>query len=152
MALEWPDEVIENAITSCIQDERVFLVDWRLTNRRETWQLNIRCDADSGITIDQLAGINRAVRDTFQLPELDTEQLSIEVSSPGLKHPITKARHFRRYTGHQIKFEHDLPAVDNPVVGTIEAVEDETVIINSDTGRLQIPLHNIQAGYVQLKW
>lgn len=152
MALEWPDEVVENAIKSCIEDERVFLVEWRLDNRRETWQLNLRCEADSGITIDQLAKINRTLRDTFQLPGLDTEKLSVEVSSPGLKHPITKPRHFKRYTGHQIKFEHDLPAVDNPVIGTIEAVEDEAVIIKTGKGLIQIPLQNIQAGYVQLKW
>lgn len=152
MVLEWPDTVVENAIKSCIQDEGVFLVDWRLQNRRDTWQLNIRCEADNGITIDQLANINRALRDTFQLPGLDTEKLSVEVSSPGLKYPITQARHFKRYTGHQIKFEHDLPAVDNPVVGTIKAVEDEVVVIQTKTGQVHLPIEMINAGYVQLKW
>ncbi|MCF7796482.1 MAG: hypothetical protein K9N11_02280 [Lentisphaeria bacterium] len=152
MALEWPDDVVENAILSRILDERVFLVSWRLENRRDAWQLNVRCEADDGISIDQLATINRALRDEFQLPGLDTEKLSVEVSSPGLKYPITKPRHFKRYTGHQIKFEHDLPAVDNPVTGTIEAVEQEVVIIQSDKSRIHLPLQNIQAGFVQLKW
>ena len=152
MALEWPDEMVQNAIENCIEDESVFLVDWNLQNRRGDWQMMVRCDADNGITLDQLAKVNRTLRDAFELPGLDTERLGIEVSSPGLKHPITKQRHFKRHAGHQLKIEHDLPAVDNPVVGILETVEAEQVLIRTDQGVKTLPLANIKAGYVQLKW
>ena len=152
MAVEWPDETVLKAIESCITDESIFLVEWNLQNRRNEWQLNVRCDADEGITLDQLAAVNRALRDTFQLPGLDAEQLSIEVSSPGLTYPITKLRHFKRHAGHQIKIEHDLPAVDNPVVGIIEAVDDSSITLRTKKGPMVLPNENIHAGYVQLKW
>lgn len=152
MAIEWPDETILKAIHSCIEDESVFVVDWTLQNRRGDWQLNLRCDADKGITLGQLAKINRALRDGFELPGLDTELLEIEVGSPGLTHPITLARHFKRYSGHQLKIEHDLPAVENPVIGTVESVEVDTVVLKTGTAQIRIPLENIRAGNVQLKW
>ncbi|OIO66143.1 MAG: hypothetical protein AUJ47_01690 [Candidatus Marinimicrobia bacterium CG1_02_48_14] len=152
MAMEWPDETILNAIKSCIEDESIFIVDWTLQNRRGDWQLNLRCDADNGITVDQLAKVNRAIRDGFQLSGLDTELLEIEVGSPGLTFPIKTVRHFKRYSGHQLKIEHDLPAVENPIIGIVDSVEDDAVSVNTGNTSIKIPLINIQAGYVQLKW
>lgn len=152
MAMKWPDETVLEAIKSCIEDENVFVVDWTLQNRRGDWQLNLRCDADNGISLDQLAKVNRTIRDGFELSGLDTELLEIEVGSPGLSFPIKTARHFKRYSGHPLKIEHDLPAVENPVFGIVEDVDEDTVLVKTADNSIKIPLVNIQAGYVQLKW
>ncbi len=152
MTLEWPDEMIEKSIVDCIADDAVFIVDWRLQNRRGDWELRLKCDADHGITLDQVATINRALRDSFQLPNLDTESLSIEVSSPGITYPIRTERHFRRYLGHQIKIEHDLPTVANPVLGEIVAAENKRIILKHNEAEIELPLANIKSGHLQLKW
>ncbi|MBT7579607.1 MAG: hypothetical protein HN633_12650, partial [Candidatus Marinimicrobia bacterium] len=105
--MNWTDEEIIAGIEHCFEGaEDLFLVDATMNASRGGFQLIAKCDSDSGITIDQLARINRSIHNNLILPGLDIEKVSVEVTSPGASFPVKLARHFNRLAGHSMKIEH----------------------------------------------
>ena len=63
-------------------------------------------DADSGISLDEVAAVSRAV--TEVLDARDTELFGdspyvLEVTSPGVDRPLTEPRHWRRAVGRLVE-------------------------------------------------
>ena len=87
--MNWTDEEIIAGIEHCFEGaEDIFLVDVTLNASRGGFQLIAKCDSDSGITIDQLARVNRSIHNNLILPGLDIEKVSVEVTSPGASFPV----------------------------------------------------------------
>ena len=128
--MNWTDEEIKAGIEHCFEDaEDIFLVDATLNASRGGYQLIAKCESDSGITIDQLARINRSIHNNLSLPGLDIEKVSVEVTSPGANFPVKTARHFRRLIGHSVEIEHRSEAVQNPLEGKIISATSDALTI-----------------------
>ncbi len=130
----------------------VFLVDVHLNVRRGGWLLIVRCESDSGISIDELAAINRSINTDLELPGLDLDTLAVEVTSPGTGYAVTEPRHFRRYTGHSMRIKHQLDLKNNPIEGLINSVSDDLLELDVDGETVQIPFDAVVEGKVKLQW
>jgi len=151
--LEWPDADIREQVNSCLAETPgVFLVDACLNALRGGHQLIVKCESEKGITIDELASINRAINRSFALPGLDFETLTVEVTSPGTGYPVKDARHFRRFIGLQMKIRHSVSERPNPLVGEIKAVAEDQLAILVDDEVVQLPLDRVIDGKAKLQW
>jgi ribosome maturation factor RimP len=151
--VKWNDEEIRAGIEHCLDDaEDLFLVDARLNALRGGFQLIVKCDSDSGITIDQLARINRSIHKKLDLPGLDIEKVSVEVSSPGSGFPVTTARHFRRHIGHNMNIEHNSDSADNPLTGEIMDANEKTLSIKVNDEIVSLDMAEIVQGKVIMRW
>jgi ribosome maturation factor RimP len=88
-------------------------------------------DRDSGVTLDDIAEISRAVSEV-----LDTEDdgmgrtpYVLEVTSPGVDRPLTEQRHWRRNLGRLVTVAVGPAGARDEVTGRITAVEDGGVTI-----------------------
>ncbi len=151
--MNWNDEEIRAGIEQCFGDaEDLFLVDARLNASRKGYQLIAKCESDSGITIDQLARINRAIHQNLALPNLDIEQVSVEVTSPGASFPVKTARHFRRLIGHPMIIEHCSKTVQNPLEGEIISATSEIHSIKVKNEQIVLKIEDVVQGKVKLRW
>jgi ribosome maturation factor RimP len=151
--VNWNDEEIRAGIEHCFGDaEDIFLVDVKMNTSRRGHQLIVKCESDSGITIDQLTSINRSIHANLTLPGLDIEQVSVEVTSPGASFPVTTARHFKRLTGHTMKIEHRSDAVQNPLEGEIIAATSDALTVKVEQHELVLSMQDIIQGIVKMRW
>lgn len=151
--MKWNDEEIRAGIEHCFEDaEDIFLVDATLNASKRGFQLIAKCESDSGITVDQLARINRAIHQNLSLPDLDIENVSVEVTSPGANFPVTSARHFRRLIGHPMIIEHRSEAMQNPLEGELTSATDEMLTVKVEHEEVAVSLSDVIQGKVKLRW
>ena len=151
--MNWTDEEIKAGIEHCFEGaEDIFLVDATLDASRGGFQLIAKCDSDSGITIDQLARINRSIHNNLVLPGLDIEKVSVEVTSPGASFPVKLARHFNRLAGHSMKIEHRSEAMQNPLDGEIVSAIDESLTVKVKDEEMVLDMVAVIQGKVNMRW
>lgn len=90
-------------------------------------------DADSGVTLDVIAAVSRAV--TEVLDAGDTELFGdsayvLEVTSPGVDRPLTEPRHWRRAVGRQV----EVPVAGATVKARVAAADDDGVELADEAG------------------
>ena len=79
-----------------------------------------------------------------EFPDL-REKLGIEVSSPGMERPLTKADHFRRFAGRLCRVQTAAPINGQKrFKGWIGPMEGESVTLEEDGVMKAIPLEAIQ--------
>ncbi len=151
--MNWNDEEIRAGIEHCFGDaEDVFLVDVKMNASRRGHQLIVKCESDSGITIDQLTRINRSIHNNFTLPGMDIEKVSVEVTSPGTSFPVTTARHFKRLIGHPMTIEHRSDAVHNPLDGEIMSANSAALTLKVKQENLVLNMKDVIQGKVKMRW
>ena len=151
--MNWTDEEIKAGIEQCFEEaEDIFLVDAKLNASKRGYQLIAKCESDSGITIDQLARINRSIHANLTLPGLDIEQVSVEVTSPGANFPVTTARHFRRLSGHPMIIEHRSEVVQNPLECEIISATPDSLTVKVDDVEVGLDMADVIQGKVKLRW
>jgi len=151
--VNWTDEEIIAGIEHCFEGaEDIFLVDVKMNASRGGYQLIAKCDSDSGITIDQLARINRSIHNNLILPGLDIEKVSVEVTSPGASFPVKLARHFNRLAGHSMKIEHRSEAVQNPLDGEIVSATDALLTVKVGDDEMLLDMNEVVHGKVNMRW
>ena len=68
-------------------------------------QIMIERKDRTDIVVDDCATVSRAVSDILDEKDPIKDQYNLEVSSPGLDRPLTKAEHFQRFAGYEAKIE-----------------------------------------------
>ncbi|MDH5365863.1 MAG: ribosome maturation factor RimP, partial [Cyclobacteriaceae bacterium] len=94
---------IEELVNENLESESHFLVDVVITASSEPKKVLILLDGDEGINIDNCAKISRVVGHAIEEEELINDAFRLEVSSPGLDHPITLLRQYEKNVGRQVK-------------------------------------------------
>jgi ribosome maturation factor RimP len=116
------------------------LVDVEISPKGRTIRLFI--DKPNGVDVEDCARVSNHLTRLFAVENIDFERL--EVSSPGLDRPLTKAADFVRFVGEEAEFRLRNP-VDNArkVKGILRGCADGAVDIETVKGRLSIPLAEI---------
>jgi ribosome maturation factor RimP len=94
-------------------------------------------DHPDGVTLELCERV------THQLGEL-RERYALEVSSPGLKRPLTKPAHFRRFLGRRARVRtRQATHGHKSFTGELVGASDEAVTIAADSGVVSIPYADI---------
>jgi len=114
---------------SFLKDESYFIVDVISKGVTGRTKHLILLDGDNGVTIDDCASLSRQV--SFQIEERDLIQdaFVLEVSSPGLDHPLASKRQFAKNVGRKLKIR----LVDGTVFqGRLEGLSKEALDIQKE--------------------
>ena len=99
----------------------------------------------SGMGVEDCAAISRHVSALLEVEDPIEGSYTLEVSSPGIDRPLTRAADYARFAGHVAKVEMRT-ARDNRrrFTGTIRGLENETVVLETDEGSVSLPLAEIE--------
>ena len=101
------------------------LVDYELTTQGD---LRVFIDKEEGsITLDDCVAVSNHLSRVLMVEDVDYQRL--EISSPGLDRPLTKAADFSKFTGHLAKIKTRLP-IDGQknFLGRIQGIDEQQVI------------------------
>jgi ribosome maturation factor RimP len=113
--------------------------------------VRVLADRDGGITLDDVATLSRTVAEALDSSDvMGTGPYVLEVSSPGVDHPLTLPRHWRRATGRLVSVS---VAGAGTLTARVTGVEGEVVAFSLPDGvEVTHPLSALGKGTVQVEF
>ena len=135
------------------------LVRVRMTGSGDERTLQVMAEdpVTGQLVVEQCAALSRAISAQIdEVEEAGTELVegayNLEVSSPGIDRPLTRAKDYANWAGHEAKIALS-EKVDGRrnLAGALVGIEGDTVTIeDADAGRVAVPLVNIHAARLVL--
>lgn len=110
-------------------------------------------DHQDGPTIERISEANRWVKEVLEaLPEY-AAGYTLEVSSPGIERPLVRLADFIRFTGSDAKVttSHEI-GESKHFTGTIRAVEDDVIVLSTESGEVRIPHGDVKKARLQVRF
>lgn len=127
-------EQIEKLVNDNLKSDKHFLVDIiiSVSAREEPKKVLILLDGDEGIKIDDCARISRKVGFIIEKEEIIEDAYRLEVSSPGLDHPIVLLRQYMKNIGRNVRITTE---EGEQYEGTLTAATEAEVSIAEEKGK-----------------
>lgn len=141
-----PAQRIGAIIEATLIDMGYELVRVQLTGtQRQTLQIMAERTDEQNMTVEDCADISRAVSALLDIEDPIRGSYSLEVSSPGIDRPLTRAKDYVRYAGFEAKVEmSQLADGRKRFRGRLLGLGDDTVKLKMETGdEVEIPLRDI---------
>ena len=110
--------------------------------------LQIMADRLDGasISMEDCTRLSHSIGALLEVEDPLKNPYRLEISSAGIDRPLTKASHYARQIGKEIKLETAVPVEGRRRFrGILEQVEDAQIIVRMDGQGHAIPFHNIQS-------
>jgi ribosome maturation factor RimP len=134
----------------------LFLVEV-VASAKNLSKITIVIDGDHGVTIDDCSNLSRAL--SAKLDELDfgSNNYVLEVTTPGLDHPLKLKRQFHKNLGRGLKVHRKDKSI---ILGKLVRATDESVILNQEVKEgkvmvgkeLAIPFEEIEKAFVMVSF
>ena len=113
--------------------------------------------ATGQLVVEQCMALSRRISDRMDAIEEAGEELvrgayHLEVSSPGIDRPLTRAKDYADWAGHDVNVSLNEAVGDHRKLrGELAGIEGETVAIDDrKAGRVEVPLANIHSAKLVL--
>ena len=120
-------------------------------------KITIVIDGDNGVTIDDCSNLSRAL--SARLDELDfgSNHYVLEVTTPGLDHPLKLKRQFQKNIGRGLKVHRKDKTI---ILGKLVSTTEESVVLNQEVKEgkvmvgkeLAIPFNDIEKAFVMVSF
>lgn len=143
---------IKQLAESKLTDPAHFVVDVIVSAKRGPKKVMVLMDGDTGISIDDCAKMSRALSETLDaMPELE-ESYTLEVSTPGVDHPLKLNRQYPKHVGRSLRVKWGEQSAE----GKLERVTDLAISLIIVTGKgkkkeentVVIPFSEIEKAFV----
>jgi len=100
---------------------------------------------EAPMTVDDCADISRAVSAVLDVEDPIDEAYELEVSSPGIDRPLTRARDYDRYAGFEARVELKIAQEgQRRFKGKLLGLQDDKVMLQVEGDTVALPLATIQ--------
>lgn len=120
-------------------------------SRRPT--LQVMADRLDGGTmvVDDCARVSRAIDPVLDEIDVIEGEYALEVSSPGIDRPLTRAKDFVRWAGHEVKVELEKPIEGRKrFTGLLEGIDGDLVTVALVDAKAQFKLADIASAKLVL--
>jgi ribosome maturation factor RimP len=135
------------------------LVRVKLSGQGEERTLQVMAEdpATGQLVVEQCMTLSRRISDKVDAIEEAGEELisgayNLEVSSPGIDRPLTRAKDYANWAGHDVNLSLSEPVGDHRRLrGELLGIEGSTVLVEDrKAGRIDVPLANIHSAKLVL--
>ena len=146
-------KVIKDLVLPILEDRGVDLIDIELKGGSGSQLLRFIVDIEGGITLDQCVELSREISDLLDTQDLIAGRYRLEVSSPGLDRPLKTERDFKRNLGRKVRINYLSDQNEHQtVIGVIELVKDNQVVVLENSQKVQIDLSKISVAKIMPVW
>lgn len=142
-------------VQSVLRPTEYFLVDLNIRGHRGTRVIEIFVDGDDGIGHDDLAAISRDVGFELEVDDVVQGAYTLDVSSPGIKRPLTAPRQYRKNVGRSLRIKYEDPGDGSTQyeVVSLTAADDEQITVELPSGdSITLPYDAIERAKIELPW
>ncbi|PQJ77046.1 ribosome assembly cofactor RimP [Polaribacter glomeratus] len=100
-------------------NESLYLVDVSISTNNK---IQIVVDGDNGVALSECIRISRAVDNSL---DRETEDFSLEVSTPDIVHPLKLKRQYIKNINRILKVKTD----DDEIEGTLQEADDDKIVL-----------------------
>jgi len=112
------------------------LVELVIAKRQSSWQVKIVITSDEGVGIAECTKVHRAILPRLEAL-LDSQDMYVEVASPGLDRILKTAAEFALYRGKRVKVWSS--EISDWISGVVLSSNEESVTLSTDEGEKLIP-------------
>jgi len=147
-------EKIKELAEKCLVNPSHFLVEV-VVSKHKPWKFTVIVDGDQGITIDDCASVSRVLNELLESEISDP--YTLEVSTPGLDHPLKLKRQYKKNVGRGLKVVKKDKSI---IVGSLKQTEEEKIMIEREDGQgkktevkiIEIPFTEIEKAFVTVSF
>ncbi|MGR3808885.1 ribosome maturation factor RimP [Jiulongibacter sp. NS-SX5] len=140
-------EDVQGVLAEIIQDSKFYLVDLKVSSSKIKQKVTVLVDTDEGISIDECSDISRKLGSI--LDEKIDNAYTLEVSSPGIDHPLKLSRQYVKNIGRSIKV---VKANGEEVKGELtQASEAEFTVQPDKKKKEKVMPEPVVLGYEEIK-
>jgi len=110
--------------------DNIFLVDIIVSGTQNVSKILVLIDGEGGVNIDTCAEMSRKISAELEQLNVFPNNYVLEVSSPGLEHPLKLKRQYYIHLGKKVKITLNDSSIKN---GKLLEVLDTGVILNEST-------------------
>lgn len=135
------------------QEVDVELVDVEVKGSKGRRLVRVIIDRKGGVTLSTCQDLSRALSDALDADDPVEGRYSLEVTSPGVDYPLRGRGAFDRVQGRAVLIHHD-PG-DGRVLqlrGTVAEAHEDTVELDADGERIEVPYECIVKASQTLPW
>lgn len=145
------DEIRKLATENLSPDK--FVVDVLISGKKLPRRVMVIIDGDLGVTIDDCAELSRLLSKEFdERGYFGEDNYLLEVSTPGLDHPLKLKRQYFKNTGRNLR----VVKTEGSAEGKLKEVTDDKIILVQETGtgkkkevkEIEIPFSEIDKTFV----
>jgi ribosome maturation factor RimP len=136
-------DLLEPAVNAAGMD----LEDVAISQAGRRRRIRLSIDKDGGVTLDECAEVSRLVEHLLDdVEELADGPYTLEVSSPGVRRPLTLPRHWRRNIGRLV---HVHLRDGQQITGRIRAVDEHGAVLDVDRTQRSVGFDQVATARVQ---
>ncbi len=98
-------QTVSDLIEDLVADEPYETADVAISEFKGLVSIRLYLYGENGVTIDECARLSKILGETIDDTELFVDGYNLEVSSPGLDRPLTRAIDYRYRVGESVKIE-----------------------------------------------
>lgn len=149
------DEIRQLATENLSPDK--FIVDVLVSGKKLPRRIMVIIDGDHGVTIDDCAELSRILSKIFdERGYFDDDNYLLEVSTPGLDHPLKLKRQYFKNTGRNLR----VVLREGTREGKLKEVTEEKITLVQETGtgkkkeikEIDIPFSEINKTFVTVSF
>lgn len=149
-------ERIQKLAEKHLKSDSQFIVEVVASLKKKPNKLIVIVDGDHGVTIDDCADLSRALSAALDEGNLMPDPYHLEVSTPGLDHPLKLVRQYHKNKGRQVKVK----TTSGVHQGKLMEVTDQAITVEevSGTGKKKevkevvIPFSEIDKTFVMVSF
>jgi ribosome maturation factor RimP len=147
-------EKIKELAEKSLSNPAHFLVEV-IVNKHKPWKFTVILDGDQGITIDDCAAVSRALNESLEIEISDP--YTLEVSTPGLDHPLKLNRQYKKNVGRGMKVVRKDKSIVN---GMLRQTDEDKISVETEIGQgkktelkiIEIPFTEIEKAFVTVSF
>lgn len=145
-------EEIRNLAADNLSSDK-FVVDVLVSAKKIPGRVSVIIDGDQGVTIDDCANLSRILSKEFdERAFFGDDNYLLEVSTPGLDHPLSMKRQYFKNIGRNLK----VVGNETTVTGKLTGVTDDSIVLTHEVGtgkkkvtsEIEIKLSDIEKAFV----
>ena len=140
---------------SKLTDDSQFIVDVVASSNPGSRKVVVIVDGDTGVTIDDITNLSRAISAELEEQPLIDERYTLEVGTPGLDQPLKMKRQYYKNIGRELKVH----TTDKKIVqGALTGVSEERIVLEIKEGKkketktTEIPFSDIEKAIVMVSF
>jgi ribosome maturation factor RimP len=132
-----------------------FLVDVEVRGHKGTRVVEVYVDASTDLGLDDLAVVSRELGFLLDVEDVVDGSYKLEVSTPGIKRPITMPQQFVKNVGRTLRVRYQLEEDDDErivVADLLEADDDGITLELPDGHSERVPYDAMNQARIELPW
>lgn len=139
---------LEPLLAPCCERHRAHLMEVVLRGKQARPVVEVFIDAEVGVTSDLCSAISRDVGKVLDAIEGFPNMYTLVVSSPGIERPLRFLWQYPKHVGRRLLVK----VHDGEHRGILRAVSEDSIMLESDDGRVEVPFGTIEESFVLAPW